>query len=67
MRIEMNKSYVVIDTPESCCLCSLSFTDRYDELCCPLLINENLGNLLGDCRHEKCPLKKMTIAADIEV
>lgn len=64
MKIEIKKSYVLIDTPDKCLTCALSHYDgNYDEVECPLIKKTVLGNDID----VECPLKPITINADIEM
>lgn len=66
MNIKVNKSYFLIDTPEECSQCKLPYMVDYDHLVCPLL-GENVTSIDPSYKHEKCPLKTITVEADIEV
>lgn len=68
--IVAKKSYILIDTPETCIDCPLGHTDgEYPDLSvvCPLLNTHYSMDAAGECRDENCPLKSIEFEAKFDV
>ena len=65
----VNKSYMIVDTPESCIRCQLSTPGSdYRELICPLLgTSFSSDHVSEEWKDEKCPLKPIEFSVKIDI